>query len=115
MSDSEEFASLGSLFGYFPQFWTKLYLWQGTKPDFELIIRKFKIQEDAETVNLALQETKNLLNSDLSEEDLDKLIEDLSTSGFSPLSTHREFFERILIILEEPIEETKRYFIPKFI
>lgn len=115
MNYSKEFVSLGNLLGYFPQFWTKLYVWQENNPDFESIIRKFKTQEDSETVNLVLQETKKLLNSNLSEQDLDELIEELSTSGFSPLDTHREFFEKILIILEEPTEVTEKHFIPEFI
>lgn len=114
MDYNKEFPNLSYLLGYFPQGWIELYSWGVNKPNFENIIRKFKTQDQEEMVLSALNETKKLLSLNLSENHLENFIDEETTSGYSPYDTHREFFEKILEILEEPQEETMKHFIPEF-
>ncbi|MGI8555354.1 MAG: hypothetical protein ACR2LT_03215 [Pyrinomonadaceae bacterium] len=89
------------------QSWTSLYSWKGQKPNFEVIIRKFKV-ERPQLVELIVQDLEKLLVLPLSENELKNIIDNSTGSGFSPLNTRRAFLERILEILKEPIEETKK-------
>ncbi len=115
MDYNKEFPNFGYVLGYFHQSWSSVYDWQDTKPDFEAIIRYCKMHNGLNRIILAGQEGEKLLNLPLSEEELEEAVDEFTTSGFSPLNTHREFFEKILEILKEPMEETQRKFTPKFI
>lgn len=114
MDYNKEFPDLGYLLGYFPQRWASIYAWSENKPDFRAVIRHFKTHNDNKIILSAIADIKRLLSFSMSEEKLEEALDELTTSGFSPLKTHKEFFENILEILIEPMEETKEHFIPEF-
>jgi hypothetical protein len=115
MNYNKEFNNLGYILGYFHQSWSSLYEWQKKEPEFEAVVRYAKLENDLSKIELAKKECVAFLQLSLTTIELENAVDEFTGSGFSPFSTHREFFERILDVLKEPMEETKKHFIPKFI
>ena len=115
MDYNKEFPNFGYVLGYFHQSWSSVYDWQGKKPDFESVIRYCKTHNGLNRIVLATNEGTKLINLSLSEEELEEAVDEFTTSGFSPFNTHREFFDKVLEILKEPMEKTKKEFVPEFI
>lgn len=115
MDYNKEFPNFGYVLGYFHQSWSAVYDWRDEKPSFESVVRYCKTHNGLNRISLAAQEGAKLLRIPLNEEDFEEAVDEFTTSGFSPLDTYRQFFERVLEILEEPMEKTQKEFIPKFI
>lgn len=118
---SKQFPELSSLLGgYFHQYQFDVFDWNGHLRGYEPIIRYHKSIQSEEYLKKEISEVKEFLA--LSQNwDEDKLFDVLLNDFRGTLSayrfdlTYRKFLEGILEILEEPIEKTKREFIPKFI
>jgi CdiI immunity protein len=110
-----EFLDLRYLLGYFHQAWAKSYNWSGHEISFEPVVRYFKIDNPELSTSKAIKDLEQLLALNLNEEKLEEIIDDFTTSGYSPLETHQEFLEKILHVLAEPVEQSKLEFIPNYI
>lgn len=112
---AKDFHELDQFLGCnFFQNWSSLYLWRGREPNFEIVVRQFKT-ETPQLVELVVKDLEKLLTLSLNEDDLKNIIDESTGSGFSPLKTRRAFLEKVLEVLKEPMEETKKHSIPEFI
>lgn len=115
---SEEFRKISTLLGYFNQDWVKSYDWQGSEPTFQPIIRFFKTTNSEETVKTLISQTERLLSLPLDDEEFERIMDDELGSEYVPRSQgldDRQFMQESLRILKEPMEETKKHFIPEFV
>ena len=100
--------------GYLHQDWKECYLWDG-KPHYAPIVRFFKTNNSQSTVQEAATELKDFLSKEYDEERLEDALYHHFILGLMPSSwgmTFKEWLEDILKILEEPIEKTKKQYIP---
>ncbi len=111
---NNRFLKLGYLLGYFHQMWARTYDWSGHEIDFVPVVRYFKVDNNLNATIDAIADLQDLLGLGLDERELEEIIDEYTTSGYSPLATHRQFLECILEILQEPIEKTKQEFIPRY-
>lgn len=99
---SKDFYELDQFLGCnFFQSWTSFFPWKGQEPNFEVVVRQFKV-ETPQLVELVVQNLEKLLALSLDENELKDIIDRSTGSGFSPLKTRRAFLERVLEILKEP-------------
>ena len=104
--------------GLFHQDWFHVFDWKGQKPDFEGVIKYFKIRNWKYYEKQELKELKMFLELNLSDVEIENIMRKEFNLGIRPAYwnlTHKKWLERILEILEEPIEKTKQEFIPEFI
>ncbi len=115
----ERFPELNQyLGGLFHQAWKEVFEWNQQKSSFEGVVRYFKLRNSECYEEDELFELKKFLSLDLSKEEIEVILRNEWGIAFRPAYinlTHREWLEEILRILEEPIEETKKHFIPEFI
>jgi len=119
MSYYESHRSLSELFaGYLNQDWKDIYVWNGTEPNYQSIIRKYKTEDSIEGINKTTTQLKDLMNIGRNF-DYDEWVEVLSYDmglGLRPKGfgiSHKEWLEEVLLILGEPMEETLKHFIPE--
>ena len=118
MEYNKEFDEIWGLLGYFNQDWVICYDWQGKEPTFQPIIRFFKTTNKEERVRNLISQLERLLMLPLNRQEFNRVVvEELGSElievvhGFD----RRQFLEESLKILKEPMEETKKHFIPEFI
>lgn len=102
--------------GYLNQSWRHIYNWEGREPAYAPVVRKYKAE--SENVDRTISELKKitLLGKGFNEEDwMDILTWGLSLGYYPPGDdlSYEKWLEDVLKILEEPIEETKKHFVPK--
>lgn len=120
MNFEEQYPSLDEVFGFFNQDWYHTYKWDGKEPDYQAVIRFCKVVESDELVEKAIEELKDLIEfgKDFDEDYWYDYFMHGSSLGYYPPGgnqTYREWLEDVLKILEEPMEKTKKEFIPEFI
>ena len=116
MNYSEKYENLYQFFGYFNQDWLHVYNWEERKPAYQPVVRKYKTE--SKRVGQTISELKEIMqigkNFDY-DSWVDVLTYDLGLA-FRPKGfglTHQEWLADVLKILEEPMEETRKHFIPK--
>jgi len=80
-----------------------MYDWQGKKPSYIEIVKEFKANNPAATVNQATKELEYLLNQNLPEHDLCEIIvHDLGANFRAPGSglTYQQWLHSVLAILK---------------
>lgn len=113
----KEFNEICGLWGYFNQDWVSMYYWERREPTFQPVIRFYKIVEKEEVVEKLINQLERLLKLPLDAEEFNRVVIEELGSGYTPRSqglNKRQFLEQSLEILKEPMEETKKHFIPKF-
>lgn len=106
------------LAGLFHQDWKDVFDWKEQKYSFEAVVRYFKVRSSQNYRQQELRELKEFLNLGLETDDVTRIIKTEWGIAFRPAYinlTHKQWLERILEILEEPMEETKKHFIPEFV
>ena len=114
----KEFSEIRFLLGYFHQYWSSLYSWQDNNPTFQPLIRYFKIDNSNEVVERLIFEIERFLSLPLDNEEFETIMVEELGCEYTPRSqglNKRQFLEKSLDILKEPMEETKKHFIPEFI
>jgi hypothetical protein len=104
--------------GLFHQDWKDVFDWKEQKPHFEGVINYFKITNSKCYENEEMKELKMFLALNLSDAEIESIMRKEFNLGIRPAYwnlTHKEWLELILKILEEPMEKTKKEFIPEFI
>lgn len=114
-----EYRCLFHLFGgYLNQSWKEIYIWEGRTPNYQTIIRKYKTEDTQEGIDKTIAQLKDIMRIGKgSDEDewVDILTWGLSL-GLRPKGfnlSHEEWLTEVLNILEEPMEETLKHWIPK--
>lgn len=119
MSLRGKYPALSNLIGaYLHQDWKHDYEWSEIKVHYHPVIRFFKTHNPSEWVEQATEELKKFLAEGHDEEHLEDYLYHHFVLGTMPSYwgfTFRGFLEDILKILEEPMEKTRKEFIPKFI
>ena len=104
--------------GYLNPDWKEIYLWEGQEPSYSPIVRKLKTELSKEEIEETVKQLKEIMkvgeNSD-EEGWMDILTWDLSLGYYPPAigQTYEEWLKDVLSILEEPMEETRKHWIPK--
>jgi CdiI immunity protein len=115
MELSEKYPALANLVGgYFHQDWKECYLWD-SNPDYPPIVRFYKTNNGIDWVNQTIAELKEILSKDYDESTLKTIIyRKLHMNLHLPHwnLTYKEWLEDVLRILEEPMEKTKKQYIP---
>ena len=99
-----KFAELYQFFGgYFYQGWALDYNWETARPSFAAVVRHFKAVNPPPTVTRVRNELEDLLNLDLSEEQLTEILTELGSNFYAPAEdlTNRQWLENILDVLRE--------------
>jgi hypothetical protein len=115
--DSHE--NLAHLFrGYLNQSWKEIYIWEGKKPQYQPLIRKYKTEDTQEGIEKTIAQLKDIMiiGKGLDEEGWDDILGLGLSLGLRPQGfnlTDEEWLEEVLTILEEPMEETLKHWIPK--
>jgi hypothetical protein len=118
MNYLEEFSEVRFLLGYFCQYWVDFYEWDEKKPTFQPVIRGFKTENSIEIIEKLISEIEQFLSLPLNNEEFEVIMIEELGCEYTPRSqglNKRQFLEQSLEILKEPMEETKKHFIPKFI
>lgn len=116
---SRAYPRLNNLFGaYLHQDWEYGFNWENHESHFRPVIRYFKTHNSPAVVEQATTELKQFIAERHDENQLDEYLSNdfgleilPSYWGF----TFQGFLEDVLKILEEPMEKTKREWIPEFI
>ena len=117
-SYEEKFPELYQFLGcYFHQDWKDFSDWKGHKPSFEGIVRHFKVVDSKNNVKEEVRELIEFLNLGLNESEVEDVMDkwNIAYYPYGRNLTYIEWLKRVLEILEEPIEETTKHFIPEFI
>jgi CdiI immunity protein len=117
-SYEERFPALYQFLGcYFHQDWKDFSDWKGQAPSFEGIVRHFKVIDSKTNAKEELNELISFLSLNLAENEIEDVMDEWNIAyyPYGIKITYKEWLERILEILEEPIEKTKKEFIPDFI
>ena len=91
--------------GYFHQDWKDDYDWKGKEPLFEDVVHHYKTEDSKEGVVETINQLTEFLNSDLSDEEIHRIVEEDFSSWYTPRSrgmNKRKFLEKVLEILKEP-------------
>lgn len=118
MNYLKEFPEISYLLGYFNQDWVDIFSWNGNKPTFQPVIRHFKTHNGIEITEKLISEIESFLQLPLSDEELETIMIEELGCEYTPRSqglNKRQFLGKSLDILKEPMEETKKHFIPEFI
>jgi CdiI immunity protein len=82
------------------------------------VVRGFKTENSIGVVEKLISEIEKFLLLPLDNEEFETIIIEELGCEYTPRSqglNKRQFLEQSLEILKEPMEETQKYFIPKFI
>jgi CdiI immunity protein len=104
--------------GYLHQDWKDDYDWEGKDFHYIAVIRFFKTHNPQSTVEQATRELREFLALNFDEQHLEDALYNQFALGTMPSYwgfTFRDWLEDVLKILEEPMEKTKKHFIPEFI
>lgn len=103
--------------GLFHQDWKDVFDWQTQKPSFEGVVRYFKVRNIKCFEKAELNELGQFLSLGLSENEVEVIMDEWNIAyyPYGIKLTYIEWLKRILEILEEPMEETKKQFIPEFV
>lgn len=104
--------------GYLNQSWKEIYIWDGQEPSYPPVVRKLKTELSGEELEETVKQLKEVITAgkDSDEEGwMDILTWDLNLGYYPPGDglTYEEWLEEVLKILEEPIEEISKHFIPE--
>jgi hypothetical protein len=89
---------------YFHQDWKEVMDWQGKTPNFEAIVRFYKLTNPQLTVRQTIEELQGILSLKLSDKKLSEILERDFGVAFNPSYvslTDRRWLESILKILED--------------
>lgn len=119
MDYSEKYYNLYQFFaGYLNQSWVDIYSWRGEEPTYQPVVRKYKTE--SERVDKAISELKEVMSLNLNFDDDDGeggdiLAYELGLAFYPPGVglTYKKWLEDVLRILEEPVEVTRKEFIPE--
>lgn len=117
MDYREKYHNLYQFFGgYLNQSWIHIYLWEGKEPTYQPIVRKYKTESGR--VDKTINELKEVmaLDNNFDEDDWMEILTWGLSLGFYPPGneqTYKEWLEDVLKILEEPMEESRKKFIPE--
>ncbi len=115
----EKYPKLANLIGgYLHQDWDLNYDWEGKEQHYHTVIRFFKTHNPQTTIEQATRELKAFIAENHDEEHLEDYLYHHFVLGTMPSYwgfTFRGWLEDVLKILEEPMEKTKKEFIPEFI
>ena len=118
MTLSEAYPALRNVIGYLHQDWDLDYDWIDKERHYHMVIRFFKTNNPTDWVAQATRELKQFLAEGHDEQHLEDYLYHHFFLGTMPSYwglTFQGFLEDILKILEEPMEKTKKEFIPEFI
>jgi len=119
MDYNEKYHNLYQLFGgYLNQSWLDIYIWEGREPTYQPIVRKYKTEFPKEDIEKTIAELKEViaLDNNFDEEDWREVLSWGLSLGLRPRGfglSPREWLEDVLNILEEPMEISKKGFIPE--
>jgi CdiI immunity protein len=103
--------------GYLNQSFHHIYVWEDKKPQYEPLIRKYKTEDTQEGIDKTIAQLKDIMiiGKGSDEEGWGNILDDLSLGYYPPGDnlTYEEWLEDVLKILEEPMEETLRHWIPE--
>jgi CdiI immunity protein len=114
MELSEKYPKLANLMGaYFNQDWHLFYLWD-IEPDYPPVVRFYKVHNPQSSLTQLIKELKEFLSKGYDESALEDAMDDLVMELNLPhwKLTYQEWLEDVLRILEEPMEVTKKQYIP---
>lgn len=112
------YPNLSELLNFLHQDWKIMFEWEGNKPDYETAIRKLKVANLPAVRQNIISELAKLISCNFDEEKLEEIVNDDFGSAFYPPGvglTYQNWLNEILRIFEEPVEKTKREFLPKFV
>lgn len=115
---SEKYPNLKELLHFMHQDWKLMFEWEGRSPNYQAVVRKLKVDDSPEVRQKNVNELRELVSSNLSETMLEEIVDEDFGSAFYPPGiglTYQEWLEEILRLLEEPMERTKKEFLPKFV
>lgn len=115
---TQQYPNLRELLYFLNQDWKLMFEWEDKSPTYEGAIRKLKVDDTVETRRKTIYELKELVSSNFDEQKLEEIVNDDFGSAFYPPGlgmTYQQWLINILQIMEEPIEETKKYVLPKFV
>lgn len=120
MGARTDFPNINYVFGFLNQDWRHDYDWKNGKPMYQSVIRFFKTVSSQEMIDKAIIDLKSLikLGKNFDNDDwYDYFMSDSSLGYYPPGDglTEYEWLKNVLLILEEPMETTKKEFIPEFI
>jgi CdiI immunity protein len=118
MSLDEAYPALNNIIGYLHQDWKDDYNWEGNNFHYHPVIRFFKTHNPPNWIEQATKELKEFLAEEHDEEHLEDYLYNHFILGTMPSYwgfTFEGFLQDMLKVLEEPIEKTKKEFIPEFI
>ena len=104
MNFEKEFYELDQLLGgYFHQSWQSAFFWdkEAIESRWETAVRQYLFEDSEEGIRKTRKQIENLLSLNLSEDELKKIIDSSTGSGFKPLKTYNAFLSRVLEILTE--------------
>ncbi len=114
----ERFPAFGNLIGsYLHQDWKDDYYWDNNNFHYASVVRYFKTHNPTLWIEQTVHELKELLALGLDEERLEDALYNHFALGTMPSywnMTFKQWLEEVLKILEEPMEKTKKQFIPEF-
>ncbi len=103
---SKDFYALDQFFSsYFHQDWKDDYDWNQKEPLFEDVVRHYKTEDTKEGIKKTVEELTAFLQSDLSNEEIHRIVEEDFSSWYTPRSrgmNKRQFLEKVLEVLKEP-------------
>jgi hypothetical protein len=103
--------------GYLNQSWIDIYIWEGNKPTYQPLIRKYKTEDTQEGIDKTIAQLKDIIiiGKGSDEENWGNILDGLSLGYYPPGDNlkYEEWLEDVLKILEEPIEETLKHWIPE--
>lgn len=103
--------------GLFHQAWKDVFRWDKQQPSFEGVVRYFKLRNIECYEKDELYELRKFLSLELNTDEIENIIRNEWGIAFRPAYinlTYKQWLERILDIFEEPIEKTKKEYIPEF-
>ncbi len=112
------YPNLKELLNFLHQDWKLMFEWEGQEPNYQLAIKKLKIDDSPDIRNKNIGELKSLILLNFDETTLKTIINRDFGSAFYPPGiglTYQQWLEEILLIYEEPIEKTKKEHLPKFV
>lgn len=114
MDLSKKYPELSDLMIYFHQDWKDCYLWD-EEPNYPPIVRYYKVHNPKRSLEEVTVELKEFLSKGYDESKLKAIIYgEFSMNLHLPHwnLTYKEWLEDVLKILEEPMEVTKKQYIP---
>ncbi|MBD2129542.1 hypothetical protein H6F97_24655 [Microcoleus sp. FACHB-1] len=88
---------------YFHQDWKTMYDWDGKNASYKEVVKDFKANNPAATVNQAIQELESFLNQNLSEQELHKIVVHELGANFRAAGarlTYQQWLNSVLDILK---------------